>query len=321
MGELAINRKHKIIIQFQHFFSEHSILVVFFVIVLVAGLANGHFFTLGNIINILRQVSIIGTISLGMTIVILTGGIDLSVGSVLALVGGITLASLNLSGSIFLAIITALVSGGLIGLFNGLLIAKGKITPFIATLGVMASARSIILFALKGGSLSGNVDAYMDIAGTDFLGLAIPIYIFLILTVLVYILLKKTRSGRYFYALGSNERATLLSAINVDRVKLLAYSLCGVLVGVAAIIETSRLNSISASSSGHSYELDAIAAVIIGGTRMSGGKGSIIGTFLGVLILGVLNNTLNLMNISPYLQGLVKGIIIIVAVLMQKKKK
>lgn len=266
------------------------------------------------------HVSIIGIIALGMTVVMLSGGIDLSVGSVLALVGVITVIALNASGSIFVAVLTAFIVGSFAGLLNGLMVAKGKIASFIATLGMMAAARSIALYIADGGSMSGEVSGFTAIANSDLWMIDYPIIIFLIMTACVYILMHKTRFGRYVYAIGSNEKAAVLSAIRVNRVKLGVYSLAGLLVSVAAIIETSRLNSISSSSSGMLYELDAIAAVIIGGTRMTGGKGKIIGTFFGVLILGILNNTMNLMNVSPHLQGLVKGLIIIIAVVFQKRE-
>ena len=266
------------------------------------------------------KVSIIGIVALGMTVVMLSGGIDLSVGSVLVLVGVMTVLALNSTGSILVAIFTACLVGSLAGLLNGLMVAKGRIASFIATLGMMAAARSIALYIAEGGSVSGEVSGFTAIANSDVWLIDYPIIIFLIMTALVYVLMHKTRFGRYVYAIGSNEKAALLSAIRVDRVKIGVYTLVGLLVSVAAIIETSRLYSISSSSSGVQYELDAIAAVIIGGTRMTGGKGKIIGTFFGVLILGILNNMMNLTNVSPHLQGFVKGLIIIVAVLFQKRE-
>ncbi|WP_421382321.1 ABC transporter permease [Bacillus salacetis] len=300
--------------------SEYSVIIAFLIIFVAASIMSPRFLDLNNQLNILMQVSIIGIVSLGMTIVMLSGGIDLSVGSVLVLVGVITVLALNATGSIFVAILTAFAIGSFAGFLNGLMVAKGKIASFIATLGMMAGARSIALYIAEGGSVSGEVSGFTAIANSDLWIIDYPIIIFLIMTVLVYILMHKTRFGRYVYALGSNEKAALLSAIRVDRVKIGVYTLTGLLVSIAAIIETSRLNSISSSSSGVQYELDAIAAVIIGGTRMTGGRGKIIGTFFGVLILGILNNMMNLMNVSPHLQGFVKGLIIIIAVVFQKKE-
>ncbi|MFC0270358.1 ABC transporter permease [Metabacillus herbersteinensis] len=300
--------------------SEYSVIIAFLIIFIAASIMSPRFLDINNQLNILMQVSIIGIVALGMTVVMISGGIDLSVGSVLVLVGVMTVLALNASGSILVAILTALLVGSFAGLLNGLMVAKGRIASFIATLGMMAAARSIALYIAEGGSVSGEVSGFTAIANSDLWLIDYPIIIFLIMTALVYLLMHKTRFGRYVYALGSNEKAALLSAIRVDRVKLGVYSLAGLLVSVAAIIETSRLNSISSSSSGVQYELDAIAAVIIGGTRMTGGKGKIIGTLFGVLILGILNNMMNLMNVSPHLQGFVKGLIIIVAVVFQKRE-
>jgi len=299
--------------------SEYSVIFAFLIIFIAASIANPRFLDINNQLNILMQVSIIGIIALGMTVVMLSGGIDLSVGSVLAFVGVVTVLALNASGSILVAVFTALIVGSFAGFLNGLMVAKGRIASFIATLGMMAAARSIALYIAEGGSVSGEVPGFTLIANSDLWIIDYPIIIFLVMTVLVYILIHKTRFGRYVYALGSNEKAALLSAIRIDRVKLGVYTLAGTLVGIAATIETSRLNSISSSSSGVQYELDAIAAVIIGGTRMTGGKGKIIGTFFGILILGILNNMMNLMNVSPHLQGFVKGLIIIIAVVFQKR--
>ncbi|MFD1737811.1 ABC transporter permease [Bacillus salitolerans] len=300
--------------------SEYSVIIAFFVIFVAASILSPRFLDIHNQMNILMQVSIIGIVALGMTVVMLSGGIDLSVGSVLVLVGVITVLALNATGSIFVAILTAFLVGASAGFLNGLMVAKGKIASFIATLGMMAGARSIALYIAEGGSISGEVSGFTVIANSELWIIDYPIIIFLVMTALVYVLMHKTRFGRYVYALGSNEKAALLSAIRVDRVKIGVYSLAGLLVSVAAIIETSRLNSISSSSSGVQYELDAIAAVIIGGTRMTGGRGKIIGTFFGVLILGILNNMMNLMNVSPHLQGFVKGLIIIIAVVFQKRE-
>ncbi|WP_235753943.1 ABC transporter permease [Psychrobacillus sp. INOP01] len=300
--------------------SEYSVIIAFIIIFIASSVMNPRFLDINNQLNILMQVSIIGIVALGMTVVMLSGGIDLSVGSVLALVGVITVLALNASGSILVGIFTALVVGSFAGFLNGLMVAKGRIASFIATLGMMAAARSIALYIAEGGSVSGEVSGFTAIANSDLWIFDYPVIIFFAMTALVYILMHKTRFGRYVYALGSNEKAAMLSAIRVDRIKIAVYSLAGLLVSVAAIIETSRLNSISSSSSGVQYELDAIAAVIIGGTRMTGGRGKIIGTLFGVLILGILNNMMNLMNVSPYLQGFVKGLIIIIAVVFQKRE-
>jgi len=304
---------------FRRLWEQYSVVIAFSVLIVIAALMNENFFTTGNLLNILRQVAIIGIIALGQSIVILSGGFDLSVGASLALSGAMGITVMNSTGSIFLGVMATLLCAMMIGAVNGTLITRGKIAPFIVTLGMMAGARSLALYFADGGSTTGKVDGFTQIANGDILGITYPVYLFFLTTAVIFLLMKKTPFGRHVYAIGSNEKAALLSAIQVNRVKMAAYSLCGLLVGIASVIESSRLNSISSSSSGISYELDAIAAVVIGGTRLSGGKGSILGTLFGVLILGVLNNMINLMNVSPYLQGLVKGCIIIIAVLLQKK--
>ncbi|SDI56622.1 ABC transporter permease [Natribacillus halophilus] len=300
--------------------TEYSVIIAFLILFVVSSILSPRFLEFSNLMNILMQVSIIGVIALGMTMIMLSGGIDLSVGSVLALVGVFSVIALNASGSIFIAIITALAVGAFTGFLNGFMVAKLKIAAFIATLGMMAAARSIALYTSDGGSISGEVEGFSAISNSSIGAVQSPIFIFGLMAVLVFILLHQTRFGRYVYAIGSNEKGALLSGIRVDRIKMAVYTLAGMLVSVAAIIETSRLNSISSSSSGQLYELDAIAAVIIGGTRMTGGRGKVVGTLFGVLILGILNNMMNLMNVSPYLQGFVTGLVIIIAVVFQKRE-
>ncbi|ADU31030.1 ABC transporter permease [Evansella cellulosilytica] len=318
MANIQINNNERFS-RLNWIWNDYSVVIAFVVIYILAAIMNDRFLLIQNQLNILMQVSVIGIIALGMTLVMLSGGIDLSVGSVLAMVGVFTVITLNASESILIAILVALAVGSLAGFLNGLLVSKARIAAFIATLGMMAGARSIALYSANGGSIASQVDGFTKIANTKIGMISLPIIFFLFITLVVYMIMQKTRFGRYVYALGSNEKAALLSGIRVDRIKILVYTLCGLLVSVAALIETSRLNSISSSSSGNLYELDAIAAVIIGGTRMTGGKGKVIGTLFGVLLLGVLNNMMNLMNISPHLQGLVKGLIIIVAVIFQRR--
>lgn len=298
---------------------DYSVLLALILLMVLASFLNPRFLTFRNLANILRQVSVIGIVSLGMTVVILSGGIDLSVGSVLALSGVIGMLTLNSSGSILLGVVTTVGMGAVLGGVNGLLISKGRVAPFIATLGMMAVARSLALFAIRGSNVVGEVDGYTLISRGTFLGLRYPVYFFVAVAVIVWFLTTRTRFGRHVYATGSNERAALLSAVNVDRVKLGVYMFCSSLVALGAVVESATLNSISSSNSGVQYELDAIAAVIIGGTRLEGGRGKIVGTVLGVILLGVLNNVLNLMNVSPFLQGFVKGLIIITAVFVQRR--
>lgn len=304
---------------FRYLWSDYSVLFALILLMAVASILNPRFLTFRNLSNIARQVSVIGIVSIGMTVVIVSGGIDLSVGSVLALSGVVGMSALNASGSVIVSVLTTLATAIVLGLINGGLITKGRLAPFIATLGMMAAARSLALFFVRGGNVVGEYEAYAALSRGVFLGFRYPVYVFAATAVLVGIMMSHTRFGRHIYATGSNEKATLLSAVNTHRVKMGVYGLCGALVAVAAVMESATLNSISSANSGHMYELDAIAAVIIGGTRLEGGRGYIAGTVLGVLLMGVLNNVLNLMDVSPFLQGFVKGVIIIVAVLVQRR--
>lgn len=299
--------------------SDYSALLALVAVVVFATLASEQFATTRNLLNIARQVSVIGILALGLTLVIIVGGIDLSVGAVLALSGGAALWALGLGDHPALAVLTGIAVGLMAGALNGAMVTWGRIPSFIATLGMLAGARSLILFIANGGSISNASEAYGAIANSAFLGIATPIWLFAATAAVLHLVMAHTVFGRYVYAVGSNERAARLSALPVARVKFAVYTLCGGLAALGAVVESSRLNSISSANSGLAYELDAIAAVIIGGTRMTGGRGKIVGTVIGVLILGILNNTLNLMNVSPYLQGMVKGLIIVLAVLVQKK--
>lgn len=299
-----------------------------------------------NLLNILRQWSFVGIIALGMTLVITLGGIDLSVGSLVACVGGVGILLMNrlvTNGTAeWTAVLAAfglmIVGGALAGWINGLLITKGKLAPFIATLGGLAAYRSIALALVEGGEYrTAGTGAFGAIGGggipipgtniapraTEIIPLTFPwpAVIFIVAAILFWILLNRMRLGRYIQAIGANERAAIYSGINVDRVKILTYMLLGGCSGLAAFLLSSRLNSVSSSATGLLYELDAIAAVVIGGTRMRGGSGTIIGTLIGVLILGVIGNMLNLLQVSVYLQGLVKGAIIIAAVLLQRAEE
>lgn len=304
----------------KYLWEHYSVLFALIILIIFASILSEHFLNITNITNVLRQVSIVGILSLGMTFVIILGGIDLSVGSVLALSGTVVMASqVTYSASIPVSIILGLICGLLVGLINGLMVTYGKITAFIATLAMMTIARSIALFYADAGAISGMNSTYAKIGNAYAFGVPIPVFIFVFMVLLSYIVLEKTVYGRHVYAVGGNMQAARLSAISVFRVTIISYMICGFTAAVGSIIETSRLNSISTSTSGHMYELDAIAAVIIGGASLSGGRGRILGTLFGVLILGVLSNIMNLLNISSYLQGVVKGIIIVAAVLLQKR--
>jgi ribose transport system permease protein len=306
-------------------YSKYAPLIALVVLFIISAVSSPYFLQTRNILNILRQISYTGYIALGMTFVIIAGGIDLSVGSMVALVGGIGILTLNAAGggigAIVLALLVILLLGAGFGGLNGLVITKGKIAPFIATLGFMSIYRSLTLYISSAGEFRSQSMMYPDIGSGSFLGIPIPVWIFFLMAFLYHILLNNTKFGRYVCAVGSNERVAKYSAIKVQWIKFLTYLITGFSVGVSAIMLSSRLNSVSSSNTGLGYELDAIAAVIIGGTSMSGGSGSIIGTVIGAMILGIINNMLNMLGVSPYLQGTVKGIVIISAVLMQYKKE
>ncbi|WP_440894713.1 ABC transporter permease subunit [Amphibacillus sp. Q70] len=290
-------------------------------IVIVISFINPGFLTAGNLFNVLRQVSINGLIAFGMTFVILTGGIDLSVGSTLALSSAVSAMMMANGLDPMLAVLAGLIAGALLGAFNGLVIAKGKVAPFIATLATMTIFRGITLVLLDGRPISGmNDSGFFVMMGKGYLfGIPIPAILMLVTFLILFIILKQTTVGRRIYAVGGNEEAATLSGIKADRIKIFVYSLTGMLSAFAGIILTSRLSS-AQPTAGDSYELDAIAAVVLGGTSLTGGKGKIAGTLIGALIIGVLNNGLNLIGVSSFFQQVVKGSVILLAVLVDRKK-
>jgi ribose transport system permease protein len=299
-------------------------LIALFVLIALSALASEHFLMPRNITNVLRQVSYTGIIALGMTFVIIAGGIDLSVGSMLALVGVLVIMLLNYLGdgwsAVFIAIAGAMVLGSLFGAINGVLTTKGKIASFVATLATMSIFRSLTLYVSDAGEMVSQNQHYPDVGTGYLLGLPVPVWVFLILAIIGHILLKHTAFGRHVCAVGSNPKVATYSAINVERIYFLTFVILGFTVGVSAVMLSSRLNSVSPGDAGLFYELDAIAAVVIGGTALSGGKGTLWGTVIGAIILGIINNMLNLLGVSPYLQGTVKGLVILIAVLMQFKR-
>ena len=288
---------------------------------------------LTNWLNILRNNSPVGIIALGMTFVIISGGIDLSVGSTLVAVGAMVmmvvdgsatglLAGMGITGvpAYIIAIAVGLVFGALLGWLNGVLIAHGKLPPFIATLGTMQIFRSVTQHLTQHANPSVP-KGFLQIANLKIGSFYImPILYWLAIAAVLYVVSKRTTFGRHVFAVGSNIRTARLSGINVNKVKRRIYMLTGMLVAIAAIIKVSRIGSMDYASAGSGYEMDAIAAVIVGGTSMSGGKGSIVGTVLGMLIIGVMNNLLTLFGVPPFLREACKGVIVIVAVLLQKKE-
>ena len=303
-----------------HFFSEYGILVALGVLVIVLTILSPNFLTSSNMLNLFRQVSLNVILAIGMTFVILTKGIDLSVGSVLAF-SGIVAATLakGQDANTFIAILAGLGVGLVLGAINGTIIAKGKVAPFIATLGMMAAARGFTYIFSNGRPVSGLSSSFLNIGAGAFLGIPIPVWIIIIVFVIGSIVLYKTQFGRYVYAVGGNENASKTSGINVNKTLIAVYSISGLLAGLTGVILSSRVSA-GLPQAGVSYELDAIAAVVIGGTSLAGGRGRLWGTLVGALIIGVLNNGLDLLGVSSYWQQVVKGAIIVIAVLVDRRR-
>ncbi|MHC9533511.1 ABC transporter permease [Dellaglioa sp. L3N] len=308
---------------FKKFISKLGPVVALVFLVIIVSALNSSFLTSTNLLNLLRQVSINALIAFGMTFVILTGGIDLSVGSILGLSGAIS-AQLMVSGyPAFVAILGGILAGALFGSVNGLLIAYGKMAPFIATLATMTIFRGATYVFTNGNPITGEKlsnSFLFQFMGRGYLfGIPVPILIMVIAYLILFMVLHKMSFGRKTYALGGNEKAAFVAGVKVDRIQLIIYTISGLMASIAGVILTSRLNS-AQPNAGTSYEMDAIAAVVLGGTSLSGGKGRIFGTLIGALIIGTLNNGLNLLGVSSFYQQIVKGIVIIIAVLLDRKK-
>lgn len=304
-------------------------LLVFSVLI---SIVRPNFMTASNLFNILRQTSINAIIAAGMTFVILTGGIDLSVGSILAFSSAVAVSLLQSGQNIVISLLACLLIGAVAGLFNSIVITKGKVQPFIATLATMTLLRGATLVFTDGKPIAVKIvkdaanyqslEAFRWIGSgkLGFWGIPTPIFIMAIVFLICWHILTNTAIGRYIYAIGGNEEATKLSGLNVDKIKASAYIINGVLAALAGLILASRLVS-AQPTAGSGYELDAIAAVVLGGTSLAGGQGSVLATILGALIIGVLNNALNLLDVSSYYQMIVKAIVILIAVLLDRKQK
>jgi len=301
------------------FLSKYGIFIAFLALIILMSVLSPAFLKLTNVMNILRQASINGIVAVGMTFVIILAGIDLSVGSVLAL-AAVVATSFAHPGEypLMVPVCAGLLTGAVCGFVNGFIIAKRNIAPFIVTLAMMTIARGAALVYTNGRPVIELSDAYNNIGGSYFLGIPTPVIIFIIIILAGWVLLSKTVFGRHVYATGGNTMAAELSGIRTQRITIRVYTLVGLLSGLAGIVLSSRVMS-GSPATGQGYELDAIAAVVIGGTRLTGGVGTISGTIIGVLIIGVMNNGLDLLNVSSYWQLVVKGIIIVLAVLLEKK--
>lgn len=315
--------------KFQEYLRSYALFIIFIVMCIVLAFASPTFLTPTNIINVFRQISINGILALGMTFVIILGGIDISIGSVAAVAG--VVASLILESAVGMtvpAVIGGILSGGVMGMIIGFLVAKMKIAPFIASLAILTIARGIALVIAGGVPHMIYDQPFLQIgsgylwpkASADSISLPFPVLILILCIVVVSVILYKTKLGRYIYAVGGNEEAARVSGVNVSKIKFLTFVINGLLCGIAGIVLASRITSGQpAAASG--YELDAIAAVIIGGASLSGGAGKVSGTVIGALIIGVLNNGLVLLAVSSYYQQIIQGVIIAGAVILDSRTK
>lgn len=307
--------------------------VIGLVLLCIAGTAlNGEFATLDNALNVLTRTAFIGIIAVGMCFVIISGGIDLSVGSMAALIAGCVILLMNsLAASlaspimvVVLGMVLALVLGAAFGLAHGLLITKGRIEPFIVTLGTLGIFRAYLTYFANGGAITLDnalADVYSPVYYASLLGVPIPVWVFVVVALAGGFILNRTAYGRYVQAIGSNEQVARYAAVDVDRVKIMTYMLLGLCVGIATLLYVPRLGSASPTT-GLLWELEAIAAVIVGGTALKGGAGSITGTVIGAILLSVISNILNLTSIiSVYLNAAVQGFVIIVVAFLQRGRR
>lgn len=296
-------------------------LIALILLVIGISIISPEFRTIGNFMSLVRQSSINGFIAFGMTCVILTGGIDLSVGSVLALSTALCASFIKGGMPVGLAMLLALLIGTIFGVISGVLVTKGRLQPFIATLITMTVYRGLTMIFMDGKPISGLGDSFLlKFVGKGlFFGIPVPVILFIIVFIIFMFVLEKTTFGRRIYATGSNSVAAKLAGVNINKTKLIAYAISGCMAAMSGLILLSRLAS-AQPTLGDGYELDAIAAVALGGTSMNGGRGRIWGTFVGVLIIAVLNNGLNILGVSSYYQSVVKGIVILIAVLSDRKR-
>ena len=296
-----------------------GLLFVILLVGLALSLTTDTFLSVANLTNVAKQVSINGILAVGVTFVLLTAGVDLSLGSVVAL-SGVACATFAHPGehSVFVPIAVGLLTGAACGLINGALVTRGGVAPFIVTLGMMTIARGLALIVSGGRPVANLSNELTSLAG-DFLGVPIPVLCFAGVAAAAWFFLSRFRLGRHIHAVGGNEHAARAAGVSVERVKLFAYGLCGLLTGLAGVVLAARITT-GQPNAGQAYELDAIAAVVIGGTSLAGGVGTIAGTLLGVLLIGVINNGLDLMGVSSYYQAVIKGVIIVGAVWLDRRQ-
>jgi ribose transport system permease protein len=304
-----------------NYMGDYGALISLVFIVVLISIISPEFRTSGNFLSLLRQSSINGFIAFGMTFVILTGAIDLSVGSVLALSAALCAGMITSGVPAGIAMPASLLIGAFLGLISGMLVARGRLQPFIATLITMTVYRGLTMIYTNGKPISrlGESLLLKSIGKGDAFGIPVPVILLILMFLLFLFLLTKTTFGRYIYAIGSNWKAAELAGVNIRKTKIIAYVISGTMAALSGLILLSRLNS-AQPTLGSGYELDAIAAVALGGTSMSGGRGKIYGTFIGVLIIAVLNNSLNILGVSSYYQDVIKGLVILTAVLSDRKR-
>ena len=289
---------------------------------LMAGLAVARptFLNVANLVNLLRQISINGILAVGVTYVLLTGGVDLSLGSLVAL-SGVAAASFAHPGahSLLVPVAIGILAGAACGAAHGLVVTRWRVAPFIATLGMMTASRGLALLFSAGRPVSNLSSAFNDIGSGAVAAVPVPVLIFAAVAVLSWILLRNMKLGRYIYAVGGNENAARASGVHIRSVKMACYTICGAMAGLAGVVLASRITT-GQPNAGIGYELDAIAAVVIGGTSLNGGTGGVGGAVLGALLIGVINNGLDLLNVSSYYQQVAKGLIIVGAVWLDRSK-
>ncbi|MFV0556859.1 MAG: ABC transporter permease subunit [Lactovum sp.] len=303
-------------------FSSLTTLIALLGLMLVITVINPNFLTTNNLMNLLLQVTANGFIAFGMTFVILTAGIDLSVGAILALSSALTAGLIASNFPVPLAILATLLIGAFLGMLNGMLVAFGKLAPFIVTLATMTIYRGATLVYTNGNPITeGMSESFLfRYIGQGYLfGIPFPVILMLVVFVILFIILHKMPFGKSVYALGGNEKAAYISGIKINKVTVIIYTISGIMASISGLIITSRLNS-AQPTAGASYEMDAIAAVVLGGTSLMGGKGRLVGTLIGALIIGVLNNGLNIIGVSAFWQQVVKGLVILVAVMLDRIK-
>lgn len=293
---------------------KYATLFILVIFLIAMAFLSDRFFTFKNLTNVGRQISLNAILALGMTLVIISGGIDLSVGGFCALGCCVCAKILNSTGSSLLAIAVVLLIGLAVGAFNGFVVSKTGIAPFIVTLSTVSIIRGITLVMTNASPMPISNAAFKFIGQGTLLGIPFPIYITLILAIITAFVMNKTVFGRYVYAIGGNERSAVVAGIQVKKVKISVYMVSGFLAAFTAIIYTSRLSS-GVPSLGDGFEMDAITAAVIGGASLAGGQGHIWGTMIGAVIIGILNNALNLLNINSYFQDIVKGVVVLLAVL------